>query len=84
MARGEPVITINGQTLTNAEAIAVRVAVTSFAISLRANGLGDDEHGQAMVRADLSAIDGIDRAMYSASEGRDDAAGLQVSARTDG
>ena len=43
----EPSITINGTPLTEAQAMTVRVALSSFALDLE-EGLGDDEHGQKM------------------------------------
>ncbi len=48
----EPAIRMNGVLLTPAQAMAVRVAVTSYAMEMREPGaLGDDEHGQAMAQA---------------------------------
>jgi hypothetical protein len=44
----EPQIEINGWQATPAMAMTIRVAIESFAVDLRANGLGDDEHGIAM------------------------------------
>jgi len=47
----EPDIVINDQQLSAAQAMAVRVAVSSFPANLVMNGgLGDDEHGKAMVK----------------------------------
>lgn len=43
----EPTITINGAVLSSAEAMTVRVALSSFDRSL-ADGLGDDERGRAI------------------------------------
>jgi hypothetical protein len=57
----EPRITINGSLLTNAQAMTVRVALGSFAMSLE-SGLGDDEHGRAMTagyKARLNEIYGF-------------------------
>ena len=54
----EPTITINGVTLSQGQAMTVRVALSAFAMDLR-DGLGDDEHGKAMTaayRARLSEI----------------------------
>lgn len=39
---------INGQTLSPAEAMTVRVALGSFLMDLNENGLGDDDHGRYM------------------------------------
>lgn len=45
----EPEITINGIQLNSAEAITIRVAVSSFLSNLKdENALGDDEHGKRM------------------------------------
>lgn len=52
----EPVITINGKTLTIAQAMTVRVAVGSFAMSLGADGLGDDAQGKAITAAYLARL----------------------------
>ncbi len=46
----EPDITINGQKLTEAQAMTVRVALSDFYTGLEA-GLGDDEHGKRMTAA---------------------------------
>lgn len=50
----EPVITINGTTLSVGQAMTLRVAIGSFAMSLHADGLGDDEHGRMMVEGYLA------------------------------
>jgi len=42
----EPVITINGTLLTEAQAETLRVAAGTFLMDLRENGLGDDDHGK--------------------------------------
>ena len=52
----EPRITINGTTLTEAQAMTLRVAAGSFAKDLRENGLGDDEHGQQMTALYLARL----------------------------
>jgi hypothetical protein len=46
----EPNIIINGQQQSVGQAMTVRVALGSFAMSLE-EGLGDDEHGQRMTAA---------------------------------
>lgn len=46
----EPAIIINGVRLTTGQAMTVRVALGSFAMSLN-DGLGDDEHGRQMTAA---------------------------------
>ncbi len=56
----EPTITINGRPLTPSEAMAVRVAISSYHGEMAdPTALGDDEHGRAMVaayRRNLSAV----------------------------
>lgn len=64
----EPTIIINGTKLTKAQAMTVRVAVESLSTSLHHDGLGDDDHGKAMTRGYLGAIEGIRLAMYRAAE----------------
>lgn len=49
----EAKITINGQELTEAQAMTLRAAVTGFMADLAENGLGDDEHGKRMCKAYL-------------------------------
>ena len=45
----EPTITINGHTLTEAQAMTVRAAIQELSLSMRRHGaLGKDEHGEAM------------------------------------
>ena len=50
----EAEITINGITLTLAQSMTVRVAVSSFLMSLQESGLGDDEHGKTMTASYLA------------------------------
>jgi hypothetical protein len=47
----EPTMSIHGIRLNAAQAMTVRVAVMSFAASLAADGLGDDEQGKALAEA---------------------------------
>jgi hypothetical protein len=61
---GEPTITINGVLLTNAEAMTVRVAIENFAMDLRNDGLGEDEHGRTMTRLYLAQIDEIRKHIF--------------------
>lgn len=56
---GEPRITINGVVLSNGAAMTIRVAVENFAMWLHENGLGEDEHGQAMTKGYLDRIKDI-------------------------
>ncbi len=66
----EPHITINGEALNVAQAMAVRVAIESFASSLQEeNSLGDDEHGRTMVKGYRQRIDEIRTYMYKEPEG---------------
>jgi hypothetical protein len=53
----EPVVVINGQPCTQGEAMALRVAIESFAQDLRDNGLGEDETGKALTLGYLRNID---------------------------
>jgi hypothetical protein len=59
----EPDIMINGQVLSEAEAMTVRVAIQTFAISLQSDGLGSDRHGEIMTLAYLANIDQINLLM---------------------
>lgn len=48
----EPSICINGKSLTEGEAMTVRVALTCYMLELQSrDALGSDEHGRAMVEA---------------------------------
>jgi hypothetical protein len=47
----EPIITINGTELNVAQAMTVRVALTSFQFDLAEKGLGNDEHGRLMTQS---------------------------------
>jgi hypothetical protein len=47
----EPVITMNGRTLTQGQAMTVRVAVCNFQLELREGVLGIDDHGRHMTNA---------------------------------
>lgn len=44
----EAEIKVNGSPLSVAESMTLRVAVSSFLMSLQSDGLGDDETGKAM------------------------------------
>jgi hypothetical protein len=60
----EPIITINGRTLTNAQVMTVRVAVESFASFLQEKSvLGDDTHAVLMRGGYLARIAEIRQAM---------------------
>lgn len=60
----EPHVVINGVTLTEAQAMTLRVAIESFDQDLRTNGLGDDERGLAMTAAYVARISEIRLALY--------------------
>lgn len=61
----EPVIVINGKTLTSAESAVVRIAIESFSTSLQDNdSLGDDEHGRTMVKLYRSNVALIRNKIY--------------------
>jgi hypothetical protein len=56
----EPIITVNRQMLTVAQAMAVRVAITSFHTEMAdQNALGDDDHGRAMAKAYRERLDEV-------------------------
>jgi hypothetical protein len=44
----EATVVINGEILSKAEVMTLRVALGSFSLNLNANGLGDDETGKAI------------------------------------
>lgn len=52
----EPLVTVNGAELTKPQTIALRVALETFASSLRETGLGEDPHGKEMTRLYLQRI----------------------------
>lgn len=61
-------ITINGVELTVGQAMTIRCALNSFGASLVEDGLGGDEHGNAMTEAYLANIREI-RGISGLSEG---------------
>ena len=52
----EPIITINGKLLSEAQAMTVRVALEAYAFDLQTNGLGDDETGKAIASGYLRCV----------------------------
>ncbi|KKM78456.1 hypothetical protein LCGC14_1359840 [marine sediment metagenome] len=60
----ESTITINGQTLSSAEAMTIRVAVESLSMSLVEEGLGEDEMGLSLTKGYLNSIQHIRTKMY--------------------
>lgn len=61
----EPIITINGHVCTPGEAMTFRVAIESFALDLRENGLGADETGKALSLGYLKNIDSLRLKVFS-------------------
>ena len=62
----EPVITINGQMLTNAQAMTMRVAMENFALFLQPrNVLGDDTCAVLTRAGYIARIAEIRQVMYS-------------------
>lgn len=61
----EPEIIINGTKVTDGMAMTIRVAIESYAMDLRSEGLGDDEHGKAMTKGYLDNIDYIRRLIFT-------------------
>jgi hypothetical protein len=59
----EPAITVNGTPLTTEQAMTVRVALETFAFSLKGEGMGDDHHGRHMTAGYLAAIQDIVKLM---------------------
>lgn len=55
----EASVTINGSPLTVGQSMTLRVALETFAFSLKGEGCGDDEHGLAMTAAYMAAIQDI-------------------------
>lgn len=58
-------ITINGQQLSFAESLTLRVAIGSFQMGLTADGLGDDQHGKAMVESYLAHTNSITEKIFA-------------------
>lgn len=65
----EPAITINGHTLTPAQAMTIRVSLESHAASLQGRGLGEDTHGQEMTRLYLLRINEIRAFIFARASG---------------
>ena len=60
----EPIVTVNGHTLNEAQSMTLRVALEAYAMTLGMDGLGDDERGRAMVSAYLDRIGEIRSFMF--------------------
>lgn len=67
--RTEPLITINGTELTDAQVMTLRVALLNFSADLCAekHPLGDDDHGKAMTAGYKLQINEILKILYSES-----------------
>lgn len=63
----EPEITVDGIELTDAQSMTLRVAINSFAMDLRHDGLGDDAHGKRMTELYLERIKEINAIIFKES-----------------
>lgn len=64
----EPHITINGQSLSEGQAMAVRVAISDFISDMaQPEALGGDEHGIAMAKAYQERLSEVLRLMLQRS-----------------
>lgn len=61
----EATVIINGTRLTGGQSMTIRVALESFDSNLAHEGLGDDAHGQTMVRLYRKAVRDIRKSLYS-------------------
>lgn len=61
----EAAVVINGKTLSNAQAMTVRVALESFSMDLRTDGLGSSETGRTIAEGYLACIAEIRTILYS-------------------
>lgn len=61
----EPIITINGKTLSIGQAMTVRVAIESFMLDLDADGLGDDDTGRQMTANYKARINEIRKLIHN-------------------
>ncbi len=59
----EPNIIINGYVCSNAQAMTMRVALGSFIISLKKDGLGEDKIGKEITNGYLKAANEIQHFM---------------------
>lgn len=59
----EAIVTINGELLSQAESMTLRVALSSFSMDINHEGLGEDENGKAMSAGYLGAAGSIFRKM---------------------
>lgn len=61
----EATVVIKGQTLTTAQVATLRVSLNSFTMSLRQDGLGEDDHGKKMTVLYLENCKSILRLLHS-------------------
>ena len=61
---GEASIIVNGNLLTSAQSVVIRVALEGFSSELVRNGLGGDEHGVQMKKLYLDTITEIRGVLY--------------------
>ena len=67
----EPNIVIDGKTLTEQQAMAVRVAIGHFMFSLsEENCLGDDEHGRFMQKAYRDRLTEVEKMILEKNNGK--------------
>ena len=52
----EPTFSINGHDLTTAQAMTLRVALETFALSLQEDACSEDEHGKALAAAHMARV----------------------------
>lgn len=62
----EPLVSINGVQLTNAQTVALRVAVSNYLSDLQDSNLGDDPHGQAVTKLYLARLQEVSELMQGA------------------
>ena len=61
----KPIIVINGNKLTNGQAMTIRVAIEQFAIDLKEeNALGDDETGKQIAQGYKNCINEIRKYIF--------------------
>lgn len=60
----EPEITINGTELSEGQAMTIRVALETFALTLTDEGLGTDGIGEALCKGYLARVDDIRRMIF--------------------
>lgn len=60
----EPKITVGNIVLSEAQSMTIRVAINSFAMDLRHDGLGDDAHGKKMTKLYLERIKEINAIIF--------------------